>query len=181
MVLLATSTKVIRCFILSRTLKKRYFMFVNIVFIIQMCQQLRQKTYYCFNSYFKKASGWHINFYRWCTGKWRYTGAWCSISSVSRAACAVIRSLSVITESIDITVMDVACALINIWNERKKSSYFCRRAFMNRVIRGESGGRSNACLGCFCFGLCRIVLHVLNMIYRGMMFHFQCIQGCMYS
>ena len=64
MVLLATSTKVIRCFILSRTLKKRYFMFVNIVFIIQMCQQLRQKTYYCFNSYFKKASGWHINFYR---------------------------------------------------------------------------------------------------------------------
>ena len=45
------------------------------------------------------------------------TVAWCSISSVSRDTSAVVRSLSVITESIDIAVMDVGHTLINIWKD----------------------------------------------------------------
>ena len=31
--------------------------------------------------------------------------------------------------------------------------------------------------GCFCFGVHYIVLYDLNMIYRCMMFHFQCIRS----
>ena len=49
-----------------------------------------------------------------------YTGASCSISSVSRAACAIIGSLSVITESIGITVMSVSRTLVNIVKGGKK-------------------------------------------------------------
>ena len=59
---------------------------------------------------------------------WWFTDTWCSISSVSGGACAIKGSLSVITESFDITVMGVGCTLINIWMERKECSSFCRQA-----------------------------------------------------
>ena len=77
-----------------------------------------------------------------------YTNAWCSISSVSRAACAVMRTRRVATERIGITVMNVVLILINIWKERKKTLIFADRLLWLTNLEKNS----IVCIGCFCFG-----------------------------
>lgn len=60
---------------------------------------------------------------------WWFTDTWCSISSVSGAAFAVIRTRRVATERIAITVMNVVLTLINVWKEREKKRSFLQTGF----------------------------------------------------
>ena len=90
-----------------------------------------------------------------------YTNAWCSISIVSRAACAVKRTRRVTTESIGIAVMNVVLTLINIWKERKKTLIFADRLLWLTNLEKNS----IVCMGCLCFGRLSNVLYHIHIIF----------------